>query len=102
MFISLSQDPRLNGEKLLVRALQLMGVDQPEGYIKPPEAMVPASLVEGFLANLNVPAQAFIQWLNVQQQGQGQNGNGAVPAGVGGPTVNGNQGAQMGGAPDGS
>jgi hypothetical protein len=94
-FIALSQDPRMNGEKLLTRALQLMGVDQPEGYIKPSEPQIPANTIEGFLATLGVPPQAFTQWLDSQQpqaSPTGDEGPSAVPV-AGGPTVNGAQGA---------
>jgi hypothetical protein len=96
-FVALSQDPRLNGEKLLIRALQLYGVDQPEGYVKAAEQQVPASQVQGFLAQLGVPPEAFVQFLDAQQQG----GDGGPPMDgppeMGGPTVNGAMGAAMGG-----
>jgi hypothetical protein len=88
-FVALSQDPRLNGEKLLIRALQLYGIDQPEGYVKPQEQQVPASQIQGFLAQLGIPPEMFVQFLDQQAQ--------APP--TGGPTVNGAQGAAMGGAP---
>jgi hypothetical protein len=91
-FVALSQDPRLNGEKLLIRALQLYGVDQPEGYVKAAEQQVPASQVQGFLASLGVPPEAFVQFLDGQEQQQPQ----MAP---GGPTVNGAQGAALGGEP---
>jgi hypothetical protein len=91
-FVALSQDPRLNGEKLLIRALQLYGVDQPEGYVKGAEQQVPASQVEGFLSQLGVPPEAFVQFLDQQQQQQ-------QPQMAGGPTVNGAQGAALGGEP---
>jgi hypothetical protein len=87
----------MNGEKLLIRALQLYGVDQPEGYVKAAEQQVPASQVQGFLAQLGVPPEAFVQFLDAQQQG----GDGGPPMDgppeMGGPTVNGAMGAAMGG-----
>jgi hypothetical protein len=102
-FIALSQDPRLNGEKLLLRGLELMGVEQPEGYIKPPEPQIPASTVEAFLQQIGVAPTGFVQWLDQLNapagQGQGPPPAGAPPPGAppgappGGPTVNGAQGA---------
>jgi hypothetical protein len=69
-FIALSQDPRLNGEKLLLRGLELMGVEQPEGYVKSPETQIPASQLEGFLAQLGVPREAFVNYITQQEQAQ--------------------------------
>jgi hypothetical protein len=71
-FIGLSQDPRLNGEKLLIRALTLMGVEQPEGYVKAAETQIPASQVQGFLQSVGVPPEAFLSYLSQQQQQQAQ------------------------------
>jgi hypothetical protein len=88
-FVALSQDPRLNGEKLLIRALELYGVDQPEGYVKSAEKQIPAGMVQGFLSTLGVPPEAFVQFLDQQQQGQ-EPGQEQAP---GGPTLNGAQGA---------
>jgi hypothetical protein len=87
-FVSLSQDPRLDGQKLLIRALELYGIDQPEGYVRPSEVQVPAALIEGFLQRLGVPPEAFTQWMDAQQGGQG-----GQPPPQGGPTLNGAQGA---------
>jgi hypothetical protein len=93
--VALSQDPRLNGEKLLIRALQLLGIDQPEGYVKPTVAQVPADQIQAFLAQLGIPPEMFVQFLDQQaaQQGQPQ----GQPDMIGGPTVNGAQGAALGG-----
>lgn len=93
--IALSQDPRLNGEKLMIRALELYGIKQPEGYIKPQESQIPASQIEAFLTQLGIPPEMFLQFLDQQEAAQQQ------PPGAGGPTLNGAQGALMGGAPDG-
>jgi hypothetical protein len=99
-FVALSQDPRMNGEKLLIRALQLYGVDQPEGYVKAAEQQVPAGQVQGFLSSLGVPPEMFVQYLDSQQaDAGGPERTGTEPVGIGGPTVNGAQGAQMGGEP---
>jgi hypothetical protein len=73
-FVALSQDPRLDGEKLLLRALQLMGVDQPEGYVKPQTPQLPANLVEAFLSQIGVAPEQFMQWLDSHEQMQGSNG----------------------------
>ena len=51
MFIQLSQDPRLDGPKLLIRGLELMGVEQPEGYLAPAAMQVPAPMIEQFLTS---------------------------------------------------
>ena len=88
-FVAMSQDPRMNGEKLLIRALELYGVDQPEGYVKPTEAQVPASQIEAFLSTLGIPPETFTQFLDQAQ--------GAPSDQAGGPTLNGAQGALMGG-----
>jgi hypothetical protein len=79
-FIGLSQDPRLNGEKLLIRALTLMGVEQPEGYVKAAEAQIPAGQLQAFLAAIGVPPDRFLQWMSQQQQQAPPQGpNGAQP-----------------------
>jgi hypothetical protein len=101
-FVALSQDPRMNGEKLLIRALMLYGVDQPEGYVKPAEPQIPAGVVQGFLSQIGVPPEAFVAFLDQQQAAQQDPQNGpqnGQPAQTGGPTVNGQQGAQQGGSP---
>lgn len=79
MFVQLSQDQRLEGTKLLLRALQLMGIDQPEGYLAPTMPQIPAELVQGFLASVGVPPQQFVAYLDQAQaaQAQAQNGNAA-------------------------
>jgi len=69
-FIGLSNDPRLNGEKLLLRALQLMGIDQPEGYVKPAVPQIPAPVLEAFLAQIGVDKGAFVAFMNQQEQAQ--------------------------------
>jgi hypothetical protein len=86
-FVALSQDPRMNGEKLLIRALELYGIDQPEGYVKPSEPQIPAGVMQQFLQSVGVPPEMFMQFLDAQQQGE------QPPAG--GPTVNGQVGAEM-------
>jgi len=70
MWIQLSQDPRVNGEKALLRAFELMGSDQPEGYLKLPQPQVPAQQIEAFLAQLGVPPEMFVQFLEQQAQAQ--------------------------------
>jgi hypothetical protein len=90
-FVALSQDPRLNGEKLLLRALELYGIDQPEGYVKSATPQIPAPELEAFLSQMGVDPASFVAWRD-QQQAQQQ-----APQ-AGGPTVNGAQGAAMGGA----
>jgi hypothetical protein len=97
-FVALSQDPRMNGEKLLIRALTLYGVDQPEGYVKAPVQQVPADLVQGFLNSLGVPPEMFVQYLD-SQQNPDAGGPVTQNPGPGGPTLNGAQGAAMGGDP---
>jgi hypothetical protein len=76
-FVQLSQDQRLDGQKLLLRALQLMGVDQPEGYLAQPQAQIPAELVQQFLSAQGIAPQAFVQFLDALQAPQ--NGNGGPP-----------------------
>jgi hypothetical protein len=90
-FVALSQDPRLNGEKLLIRALELYGIDQPEGYVKPTTPEIPADQLEAFLQTIGVPHEAFVNWLDQQQASQA---NGPPAPGAGGPTLNGAQGAE--------
>jgi hypothetical protein len=90
-FVALSQDPRLNGEKLLIRALELYGIDQPEGYVKTPVPQIPAPELEAFLQSMGVDPASFVAWQD-QQQAQQQGPQ------QGGPTVNGAQGAALGGA----
>ena len=72
-FFSLSQDPRMDAQKLLLRGLQLMGIDQAEGYLAPQGAQIPAEIVQQFLGQLGVPPQQFVAFLD---QLQAQNGNG--------------------------
>jgi hypothetical protein len=91
-FVALSQDPRLNGEKLLLRALELYGIDQPEGYVKPSVPQIPAPELEAFLQSMGVDPASFVAW---QDQQQAQQGPQQAP---GGPTLNGAQGAALGGA----
>ena len=86
-FFQLSQDPRLDGEKLLVRGLTLMGVDQPEGYVKALNPQVPATQVEGFLNAVGIAPHRFAQWLDEQQATSAP----PAPLSSGGPPpVNGN------------
>jgi hypothetical protein len=93
-FVALSQDPRMNGEKLLIRALQLYGVDQPEGYVKAPSSRSRRQ-VQGFLSQLGVPPRRSCSSSTSNSR--------AATAGAdqapGGPTVNGAQGAALGGEP---
>jgi hypothetical protein len=95
MWIQLSSDQRVNGEKALIRAFELMGSDQPEGYLRQPQPMVPAEQIQGFLAQLNVPPELFAQFLEAQaaaQQQQAQGGpppNGGPPSGPPEPAMNG-------------
>ena len=70
-FVGLSQDPRLDGQKLLIRALQLMGIDQPEGYLAPQMPQIPAEIVQQFLQTQGIPPQMFVQFLDSLQQQQG-------------------------------
>jgi hypothetical protein len=83
MFVQLSQDPRLDGNKLLMRGLELMGINQPEGYLAPQAIQVPAPAIEAFLTQIGVPPEAFAQFMaQLQAQQQQQNGgasNGAGP-----------------------
>jgi hypothetical protein len=94
-FVALSQDPRLNGEKLLIRALELYGIEQPEGYVKPATPQIPPDQIEAFLQTIGVPPEAFVRWLDAQQAQQ-MDGGGPPAPGAGGPTLNGAQGAQNG------
>jgi len=64
MFIQLSQDQRLDGSKLLIRALQLMGIEQAEGYVAPTDPQIPANVIEGFLQRIGVPPDVFMQYLD--------------------------------------
>lgn len=94
MWVQLSQDPRVNGEKALLRALELMGTDQAEGYLRIPQPQIPADQIQAFLAQLGVPPEMFVQFLEqqaaAQAQGQpaaegepvpaGANGNGGPPS----------------------
>jgi hypothetical protein len=75
-FFSLSQDPRMDAQKLLLRGLQLMGIDQAEGYLAPQQAQIPAEIVQQFLGQLGVPPQQFVQFLDQLQAQQAQNGGG--------------------------
>jgi hypothetical protein len=72
MWIQLSQDQRVNGEKALIRAFELMGSDQPEGYLRLPQPMVPADQIQGFLSQLGVPPEMFAQFLEQQAAAQQQ------------------------------
>jgi hypothetical protein len=88
-FIQLSQDPRLDGTKLLLRALQLMGIEIPEGYLNQQQQQVPADLIQAFLAQQGIPPETFVQFVDqAHQQAQApeaqQNGNGGPPAPIGG------------------
>jgi hypothetical protein len=84
-FIALSQDPRLNGDKLLIRGLELMGVDQPEGYLAPKVPQIPLDQLQGFLQQIGVDPEMFAQFMEQQAAAQQQP--------QGGPTLNGAQGA---------
>jgi hypothetical protein len=68
MWIQLSTDPRVNGEKALLRAFELMGADQPEGYLKLPQPQIPADQIQAFLAQLQIPPELFVQFLEQQAQ----------------------------------
>lgn len=68
MWMQVSQDPRVNGEKALLRAFELMGADQPEGYLKLPQPQVPADQIQAFLASLKIPPELFVQFLEAQAQ----------------------------------
>jgi hypothetical protein len=72
MWIQLSADQRVNGEKALIRAFELMGSDQPEGYLRLPQPMVPAEQIQGFLGQLGVPPELFAQVLEQQAAAQQQ------------------------------
>ena len=79
-FIGLSQDPRLDGQKLLLRGLQLMGVDIPEGYLAPQQPQIPAEIVQQFLQQAGIPPAQFVAYLDqLQAEHQAQNGNGGPP-----------------------
>lgn len=78
MFIALSKDPRLDPQKLLIRALELMGVKQPEGYLAPQQPMIPSNVIEGFLGQLQIPPEIFAQYID---QLHAANPNGAPPPG---------------------
>lgn len=82
MFFSLSQDPRLDGTKMLLRGLELLGVKQPEGYLAPQSIQIPAMAVQAFLEQLGVPPEQFAVFMQRLQESQGQpdsNGGGPVP-----------------------
>jgi hypothetical protein len=83
-FFALSQDPRLDGQKLLIRGLELMGVEQPEGYIAPAAIQIPAPMIEQFLAQLGVPPGLFAQFMAAQQEQAGEQ-PGEPPTPNGGP-----------------
>jgi hypothetical protein len=78
-FFSLSQDPRLDAQKLLLRGLQNMGIDMAEGYLAPQSPQIPAEIIQQFLQAQGIPPQAFVAYLDQlqaqQQDGQAQNGN---------------------------
>lgn len=93
-FIALSQDPRLNGDKLLIRGLELMGVDQPEGYLAPKIPQIPLDQLQGFLQQIGVDPARFAQFMEQQAAPRGANGGPPIP--VGGPTLNGQQGVAGG------
>jgi hypothetical protein len=87
-FIALSQDQRLNGDKLLIRGLELLGIDQPEGYLAPKAPQIGLDAIQGFLTQIGVPPEALAQWMEQQAAAQEQQQQ------QGGPTLNGAQGAQ--------
>ena len=102
MWIQLSQDPRVNAEKALLRAFELMGADQPEGYLKLPQPQVPAEQIEAFLGQLGVPPQVFVQFLEqqaAQQQAAPPNGLPEGPPPPGGEPAPQEMQPAMNGAP---
>jgi hypothetical protein len=70
MFMQLSQDPRMNGEKLLLRSLELLGVEQPEGYLKIPQAQIPLDAIQAFLQDVQIPPELFAHFLEARAQQQ--------------------------------
>jgi hypothetical protein len=72
MWITLSQDPRVNGEKALIRAFELMGAEQPEGYLRLPQPQIPADQIQAFLAQMNIPPELFVRFLEMQAQQQAE------------------------------
>ena len=96
MFVQLSQDPRLDGAEAADPGAGADGRRPARGLPRAAGAMqIPADQVEQFLAQLGVPPEMFVQFLDQQQQPEPQQ-----PQGVGGPTVNGAMGAAMGGDPN--
>jgi hypothetical protein len=89
IFFGLANDPRLDGSKLLIRGLELMGVDQPEGYLAPAAMQVPAPMIEAFLTQIGVPPEAFAQFVAMaqEQSEQGQNGGPPQPQPEGAPVA---------------
>jgi len=73
MFMQLANDQRLDGSKLLIRALQLMGIDQAESYVAPQTPQIPADVIQGFLQRIGVPPEIFMQYLD-QLHAAGQQG----------------------------
>jgi hypothetical protein len=64
----------MDAQKLLLRGLQLMGIDQAEGYLAPQGAQIPAEIVQQFLGQLGIPPQQFVAFLDQLQASQ--NGSG--------------------------
>ena len=73
-FFALAQDPRLDGEKMLFKGLSLMGIEQPESYIKPPEPTLPISAVGQLFQQAGAPPGLLEQLLQQGPPGTGPPG----------------------------
>jgi hypothetical protein len=77
MLQTLSQDPLVDQQKLRVQILENLGIENAQAFLVPQEPQLPASTVEAFLAQMNIPAEALVAFLDQQEAAQSDQAGGA-------------------------
>lgn len=67
MFLALAGNQFVRPELAMERALELMDVEDPQGWVVPPEPTIPADMVEAFLQEVGVPPEALLGFIAQQQ-----------------------------------
>jgi hypothetical protein len=77
MLQTLAQDPLVDQQKLRVQILENLGIENAQAFLVPQEPQLPASTVEAFLAQMNIPAEALVAFLDQQEAAQSDQAGGA-------------------------
>lgn len=80
MWQSLIGNPAFNQEFVAQKVAEGLGVENAKVAVAPQEPQIPASQVEGFLAQIGVPNEAFMAFMDQQQAAQ-QDPNAQAPTG---------------------